>query len=53
VPEYRVISAEGPDHAREFIVEVLIGGRVLGKGKGSSKREAEQGAARAALEAGT
>ncbi|MFA5054731.1 MAG: ribonuclease III [Dehalococcoidia bacterium] len=52
VPEYRVISAEGPDHAREFIVEVLIGGRVLGKGKGSSKREAEQGAARAALEAG-
>lgn len=53
IPEYRVISAEGPDHAREFIVEVLIGGRVLGKGSGSSKREAEQGAARAALDAGT
>ena len=53
IPEYRVISAEGPDHAREFIVEVLIGGRVMGKGSGSSKREAEQGAARAALDAGT
>jgi ribonuclease-3 len=50
IPEYRVISAEGPDHAREFIVEVLIGGRVMGKGSGSSKREAEQGAAQAALD---
>jgi ribonuclease-3 len=50
IPEYRVISAEGPDHAREFIVEVLVGGRVLGKGGGGSKREAEKKAAQAALD---
>jgi ribonuclease-3 len=53
VPEYRVVSAEGPDHAREFIVEVAVGGRVIGKGSGSSKREAEKEAAKAALDAGT
>jgi ribonuclease-3 len=53
IPEYHVISAEGPDHAREFIVEVVVGGRVIGKGRGSSKREAEQKAAKAALDAGT
>ena len=53
IPEYRVISAEGPDHAKEFIVEVVVGGRVIGKGSGSSKREAEKEAARAALDAGT
>ena len=50
VPEYRLVSAEGPDHAREFIVEVLVGGRIMGKGKGKSKREAEKEAARSALE---
>ena len=53
IPAYRVVSAEGPDHAKEFIVEVIIGGRVIGKGSGSSKREAEKEAARAALDAGT
>jgi ribonuclease-3 len=53
IPEYRVISAEGPDHAKEFIVEVVVGGRVIGKGSGSSKREAEKEAAKAALDAGT
>ena len=53
IPEYHVISAEGPDHAKEFIVEVVVGGRVIGKGSGSSKREAEKEAARAALDAGT
>jgi len=53
IPEYHVISAEGPDHAKEFIVEVVVGGRVIGKGSGSSKREAEKEAAKAALDAGT
>jgi ribonuclease-3 len=53
IPEYHVLSAEGPDHAKEFIVEVVVGGRVIGKGSGSSKREAEKEAARAALDAGT
>ena len=50
-PEYQTISTEGPDHARTFIVEATFGDRVLGRGVGPSKREAEQGAAAAALAA--
>lgn len=44
VPEYRV-SDTGPDHAKEFTAEVLVGGRVLGTGHGRSKKVAEQEAA--------
>lgn len=44
VPEYRV-SDTGPDHAKEFTAEVLIGGEVLGTGRGRSKKVAEQEAA--------
>jgi len=50
-PEYRVVSAEGPDHAREFVVEAALDGKVLGRGRGRSKREAEKEAARVALDA--
>jgi ribonuclease III len=50
VPEYRVIEEQGPAHAREFTTEVWVGGRCVAQGSGSSKREAEQRAARAALE---
>jgi ribonuclease III len=50
-PLYRTVAAEGPDHARTFAVEVLFNNRVLGRGEGPSKREAEQSAAAAALEA--
>ena len=49
VPGYRTTATQGPDHAKEFQVEVRVGERVLGYGKGSSKREAEQAAARQAL----
>ncbi|MCZ6569323.1 MAG: ribonuclease III [Deltaproteobacteria bacterium] len=49
VPGYRTTAAHGPDHAKEFHVEVSIGERVLGRGQGHSKREAEQQAARRAL----
>jgi len=49
-PYYRVIEAEGPDHARLFTVEVIGGGVVLGKGSGKSKKLAEAEAARNALE---
>jgi len=48
-PEYALIRSEGPDHAREFSVQVQSGDDVLGKGSGRSKRAAEQAAARAAL----
>ncbi len=48
-PTYRLIEASGPDHARIFCVEVLAGDLVLGSGEGTSKRSAEQSAARQAL----
>lgn len=48
-PSYRTMSIRGPDHAREFTVEALIGGRVYGRGVGRSKRAAAQEAARRAL----
>lgn len=49
-PAYRVIREEGPDHAREFAVEVLLGDAVLASGIGRSKRDAERRAAKAALD---
>ena len=49
VPGYRTMATHGPDHAKEFHVEVCVGERVLGQGQGQSKREAEQEAARRAL----
>jgi ribonuclease-3 len=49
-PTYRVVSMSGPDHAREYIVEALVGGSVMGTGAGSNRRAAEQVAAAAALE---
>jgi len=50
-PQYKVLSVAGPDHARSFEVEVRLDGFPLGRGSGRSKKEAEQAAARAALEA--
>lgn len=50
-PAYRLVSTEGPDHQKQFSVEVVSGGRVLGTATGSSKKDAEQRAARAALTA--
>ena len=49
-PEYYVVAEEGPDHSKEFTVEVRFYDRRLGRGKGSSKKEAQQEAARDALE---
>lgn len=48
-PVYRTVSATGPDHLKEFVVEVLIGERVVGRGTGRSKQIAAQAAAREAL----
>ena len=48
-PRYRVINEEGPDHAKMFWVAVLIDGSEVGRGKGGSKKEAQQAAAAAAL----
>ncbi|MEO5618906.1 MAG: ribonuclease III [Candidatus Eisenbacteria bacterium] len=49
-PIYRIRSEMGPDHSKHFLVEVLVGKRSLGDGRGRNKKEAEQAAARNALE---
>ena len=49
-PLYRTVSATGPDHQKEFLVEVVIGETVAGEGKGRSKQTGAQAAARAALQ---
>jgi ribonuclease-3 len=48
-PLYRTTGVSGPDHQREFTMEVAVGDRVLGTGSGPSKQTAAQAAARAAL----
>ena len=48
---YRLIGESGPDHNKEFVVELTLNGNVVGKGIGSSKKRAEQDAARVALQA--
>ncbi|RMG61526.1 MAG: ribonuclease III [Calditrichaeota bacterium] len=49
-PEYRVVEESGPDHAKQFTVEVWVNGQKLGQGTGRSKKLAEQQAARQAIE---
>ncbi|WP_027340530.1 ribonuclease III [Halonatronum saccharophilum] len=48
-PEYKVVKEEGPDHNKEFTIEVDFDGDILGRGKGSSKKEAQQRAAKDAI----
>ncbi len=48
-PTYRTVQEEGPDHAKEFTVEAVIGGKIYGRGKGLSKQNAAQAAAQEAL----
>lgn len=50
-PTYRTVEAVGPDHDKEFTVEVLAGGVVIGRGRGKSKQMAENEAALDALRA--
>jgi ribonuclease-3 len=50
LPEYRVAGEAGPDHRKVFDVEVVVEGQVLGTATGRAKKEAEQDAARLALE---
>ena len=46
---YEVVGESGPDHQKTFFVQVLVDGEVMGKGEGSSKKNAEQKAAQDAL----
>lgn len=50
LPEYRLLSTVGPDHHKEFHVELLIRGEAAAEGRGPSKKDAEQDAARRGLE---
>jgi ribonuclease III len=50
LPEYRLVASSGPDHRKQFHVEVAISGEPVAEAMGSSKKEAEQEAAKLALE---
>ena len=50
VLSYRLAGQSGPDHDKKFDVEVSLNGKVVGTGSGSSKKRAEQMAARCAIE---
>ena len=47
---YRLVGESGPDHDKQFTAQVLLNDQVVGEGTGSSKKRAEQDAARVALE---
>lgn len=49
-PTYELLSEEGPDHDKKFIMGIYFGKRLAGEGEGPSKQEAEQSAAKSALE---
>lgn len=48
-PQYQTVKAIGPDHQKIFTITVLINGKIMGRGQGSSKQRAQQDAAQAAL----
>lgn len=50
VLKYRLTGSEGPDHDKRFFVEVDLNGAPIGSGKGHSKKEAEQMAAKSAIQ---
>ncbi len=49
-PKYQVVQESGPDHSKDFVVEVSVSGKIVGRGEGKSKAVAEQEAAQKALE---
>lgn len=49
-PRYRVVAEHGPDHSKTFDVELELNGAILSRGTGRSKKDAEQAAAKLALE---
>ena len=49
LPSYRLLSAVGPDHDKDFVVEVFIRDKCIGHGQGKSKKRAEKSAASDAM----
>ena len=47
---YQLVEETGPDHCRVFVMEVSVGGAVIGEGRGHTKKAAEQMAAKSAIE---
>lgn len=50
LPRYQVLEEKGPDHEKKFVIAVFVKGKEWGKGSGTTKKEAEQNAAKVALE---
>jgi ribonuclease-3 len=50
-PNYNVLKERGPDHAKNFVIGVFLGDKLIAEGGGSSKQEAEETAAKKALQA--
>lgn len=50
IPKYRLSSVRGPEHKKHFCVEVFVNKKAAGNGEGANKKEAEQKAAKKALE---
>lgn len=50
LPRYQVLEEKGPDHDKQFTMAVFVKGQEWGRGSGTTKKEAEQSAARMALE---
>lgn len=48
-PMYRIVSESGPDHSKYFQVEVIVGGKAVGRGEGRSKQAASKAAASEAM----
>jgi dsRNA-specific ribonuclease len=48
--DYRVVAEIGPDHEKRFVTEIAVGGKVMGRGEGRSKKQSEPEAAKQALE---
>lgn len=49
-PRYKLISAEGPDHDKHFVMAIYFGEKMIAKGEGNSKQKAQQSAAQRAIE---
>lgn len=48
-PHYSIVAESGPDHSKDFVVEVRVEGKTVGRGEGRSKQSASKAAARQAL----
>jgi len=49
-PRYELVSAEGPDHSKDFIMAIYFGDKKIAEGTGNSKQKAQQSAAQSAIE---